>query len=104
MIIEFMVISRLLLSIDRRNSVEEARDTVELAHQYSKFDCHHVKVVGIDLSGDPSVSMYECIECVVWYCDKTDVTILEVVKFVSVENICRKKCIGENFLPANFCV
>ena len=51
------IIFRLLLSIDRRSSVEEAREAVELAEQYSKFDHHHVKVVGVDLSGDPSVSI-----------------------------------------------
>ena len=45
----------LLLSIDRRGSVVDAYDTVELALKYSKND-HHAQVVGIDLSGDPKVS------------------------------------------------
>lgn len=48
---------RLLLSIDRRQSVAEASDTVQLAVDYSRniSSGHHAKVVGIDLSGDPQV-------------------------------------------------
>lgn len=54
---------RLLLSIDRRKGIEEARDTVLLAEQYMKFPGHHqVKVVGIDFSGDPSVSFVTCMD------------------------------------------
>lgn len=50
---------RLLLSIDRRQSIDEAMDTVLLAEKYSTMpSCgeDQVKVVGIDLSGDPRVS------------------------------------------------
>lgn len=46
---------RLLLSIDRRQSVSEAMETVELAVAYSKQTYHQARVVGIDLSGDPTV-------------------------------------------------
>ena len=47
---------RLLLSLDRRNGVEEARDTLALAEQYMKFPGNHqAKVVGVDLSGDVSL-------------------------------------------------
>lgn len=46
---------RVLLSIDRRQSVSEARDTVHLAAQYSSaLTQHRARVVGIDLSGDPN--------------------------------------------------
>lgn len=64
----FCFFYRMLFSIDRRNGVEEARDTVELAERYMKFSSrdHHVKVVGIDLSGDPSVSLLKA-------CNQTDV-------------------------------
>ena len=41
---------RLLLSIDRRESTQQALATVELAVAYT-----HRGVVGIDLSGNPSV-------------------------------------------------
>ncbi len=50
--------NRLLLSIDRRRSIEDAKETVKLAETYMKTPAgdHKAKVVGIDLSGDPSVS------------------------------------------------
>ena len=44
---------RFLLSIDRRQSVSEAEDTVELAIEYK--DKYDGLVVGVDLSGDPKV-------------------------------------------------
>ena len=49
--------NRLLLSIDRRQSVEEAMDTVHLAVEYNSHVSseHYTRVVGIDLSGDPKV-------------------------------------------------
>ena len=48
---------RLLLSVDRRKSIEDAKETVELAEACMKNPGgHKAKVVGIDLSGDPSVS------------------------------------------------
>ena len=49
--------NRLLLSIDRRQSVEEAMDTVHLAVEYSSHVSseRYTRVVGIDLSGDPKV-------------------------------------------------
>ena len=47
----------MLLSVDRRKSTKDAKETVELAETYMKFPGNHkAKVVGIDLSGDPSVS------------------------------------------------
>ena len=45
----------LLLSIDRRHSVTEAQDTVELASEGLSQSNHQARVVGIDLSGDPTV-------------------------------------------------
>ena len=45
---------RFLLSIDRRQSIKEAENTIDLAIEYrEKFKG---LVVGIDLSGDPNVS------------------------------------------------
>ena len=46
----------LLLSIDRRHSVEAAQETVELAGEYlsQEKQAHQARVVGIDLSGDPT--------------------------------------------------
>lgn len=47
---------RLLLSVDRRQSIADAYDTVKLAHQYSLVDgAIQGKVIGLDLSGDPKV-------------------------------------------------
>ena len=48
---------RLLLSIDRCHSVAEAQDTVELASEHVSQGraTHRAWVVGIDLSGDPTV-------------------------------------------------
>lgn len=45
---------KLLLAIDRRNGVQVGRDTVKLAQMFR--DSHPDLAVGIDLSGDPSVS------------------------------------------------
>ncbi|CAB4008894.1 adenosine deaminase isoform X1 [Paramuricea clavata] len=47
------IVVRFLLSIDRRQSVCEAEDTVELAIEYK--DKYDGLVVGVDLSGDPKV-------------------------------------------------
>ena len=47
------IVVRLLLAIDRRNSVEVARKTIDLAVKYAKLS--NGIVVGIDLSGDPQV-------------------------------------------------
>ena len=47
---------RLLLSIDRRQSIEEAYETLRLAQEYSNATLPQGKVVGLDLSGDPKVS------------------------------------------------
>ena len=44
---------RLLLSVDRRCTVSDATDTVNLAAEYMRRTDHIV--VGIDLSGDPRV-------------------------------------------------
>jgi adenosine deaminase len=44
---------RLLLSIDRRQSMPEAYETLQLASEYTTVDYMQGKVVGIDLSGDP---------------------------------------------------
>ena len=45
----------LLLSIDRRQMLSEAQDTIKLASEYQSQPKHHhrARVVGIDLSGDP---------------------------------------------------
>lgn len=52
-----VLLYRLLLSVDRRKSIDDAKETVELAEMYMKNPGDHkAKVVGIDLSGDPSVS------------------------------------------------
>lgn len=45
---------KLLLAIDRRNGVQVGQDTVKLAQKFR--ESHPDLVVGIDLSGDPSVS------------------------------------------------
>ena len=45
---------RLLLSIDRCQEVSDAADTVRLAELCSKLTHHKARVVGIDLSGDPT--------------------------------------------------
>ena len=46
----------LLLSIDRRQNLSEAQDIIRLASEYQSQPKHHhiVRVVGIDLSGDPT--------------------------------------------------
>ena len=56
--------NRLLLSIDRRQSVAEAMDTVQLAVEYSNrvSSKHHSRVVGIDLSGDPKVCIVSSLD------------------------------------------
>ena len=48
---EMGIITRFLVSIDRRNGKTVAEQTIDLAHKYQNMnDC----VVGIDLSGDPT--------------------------------------------------
>ena len=48
------IIVRLLLSIDRRTSLNDAFNTVQMASDYMAQTSG--VVVGIDLSGDPTVS------------------------------------------------
>ncbi|KAL3867510.1 hypothetical protein ACJMK2_044708 [Sinanodonta woodiana] len=47
------IVVKLLLAIDRRNDLSIAKETVDLAERYSKLSGG--TVVGVDLSGDPSV-------------------------------------------------
>ena len=47
------IIVRFLLSIDRRQSISEAEDTVDLAIEYKEN--YNGLVVGVDLSGDPKI-------------------------------------------------
>ena len=53
------IVVRLLLAIDRRNSVDVAKRTVELADKYSRLSGGIV--VGIDLSGDPKAGLYHLV-------------------------------------------
>ncbi len=58
------VACRILLSIDRSQSVADAMDSVLLAETYSKSSSRsNVKVVGVDLSGNPyvCVHVYMCV-------------------------------------------
>ena len=59
---------RLLLSIDRRQNLPEASDTVKLAQEYalSSSALEQGKVVGIDLSGDPNVSLTNLIAVIMY--------------------------------------
>ena len=52
-------VARLVLSVDRRESVAEAKRTVRLAAYLRDTDCG---VVGVDLSGDPSVGSFAKLE------------------------------------------
>jgi adenosine deaminase len=52
-------VARLILSVDRRESVAEAKRTVRLAAYLRDTDCG---VVGVDLSGDPSVGSFAKLE------------------------------------------
>ena len=53
------IVVRLLLAIDRRNSVDVAQRTVELADKYNRLSGGIV--VGIDLSGDPKAGLYHLV-------------------------------------------
>lgn len=44
---------RLLLSVDRKRSLDDAYDTVRIAKQYLSYSSHIV--LGVDFSGDPKV-------------------------------------------------
>ncbi|CAO3628881.1 unnamed protein product [Cunninghamella echinulata] len=47
------IIVKLILAIDRRNTLEEAQETVDLAIQYQYYqDSNHHIIVGVDLCGD----------------------------------------------------
>ena len=48
-----LLIANLLLSIDRREDAAAAWDTVQLAHSFSGQG-----VVGVDLSGNPSIGQW----------------------------------------------
>ena len=50
------IVVKLLLAIDRRNSVAVGQKTVELADKYAKLS--DGVVVGIDLSGDPQAGSH----------------------------------------------
>lgn len=47
------IVVKFLLAIDRRNGVDVAKETVELAEKYHRSSGGIV--VGVDLSGDPKV-------------------------------------------------
>ena len=49
------IVVRLLLSVDRRTSVENAWDTLSLAEELRKMEDYRQLIVGLDLSGDPNV-------------------------------------------------
>ncbi|KAI9487295.1 MAG: hypothetical protein EXX96DRAFT_517951 [Benjaminiella poitrasii] len=49
------IIVRLILSIDRRNSIEEAEEVVDLAAAFKNTN----KIVGIDLCGDVRAGLFE---------------------------------------------
>jgi hypothetical protein len=44
------IVARLILSVDRRNALAEALDTVKLAAEYQSRG-----VVGVDFSGNPEI-------------------------------------------------
>ena len=49
------IVVRLLLSVDRRTSVEDAWDTLSLAEELRQMEDYRQLIVGLDLSGDPNV-------------------------------------------------
>ena len=49
------IVVRLLLSVDRRTSVEDAWDTLSLTEELRKMEDYRQLIVGLDLSGDPNV-------------------------------------------------
>lgn len=49
---------RLLLSIDRSQSLEEANDTLDLAIEFARRDVDDPIIVGIDFSGNPTISTF----------------------------------------------
>ena len=54
------IVVRLLLSIDRRTSIEDAWDTLSLAQDLRKTNEDYARIiVGLDLSGDPNVNSVE---------------------------------------------
>ena len=59
-----VAVHRLLLSIDRRRSVADAVETISLAEEYSApLSAQVTRVVGIDLSGDPTVKFFSSLCC-----------------------------------------
>lgn len=49
------IVVKFILAIDRRNGVEVAKETLDLAEKYRNISSD--TVVGLDLSGDPYVSI-----------------------------------------------
>ena len=56
------IIVKLILGVDRRNSLEEAMETVDLAIKYQQMG-----IVGVDLCGNPSVSLFYCDKITICY-------------------------------------
>lgn len=48
---------RLLLSVDRRGSIDDARATIDLARHFLHVD-HGALMVGVDFSGNPTVGSF----------------------------------------------
>ena len=48
---------RLLLAVDRRTTLEDAWDTLSLAEELNEDVQFKSLIVGLDLSGDPSVRL-----------------------------------------------
>lgn len=53
---DYKIIARVIISIDRRHTLEESIDTINIAHEFkTKSDL----IVGIDLCGDPSTGEFK---------------------------------------------
>lgn len=50
------IIVKLIVSINRRESIESAQENVALAIKYSKL--HPTVICGVDLSGDPACKLF----------------------------------------------
>jgi len=79
---EEKICSRLILSIDRTQTLEQAMETLKLAENYRTY------IVGLDLSGDPNVKSFE--------------RFLPVFNLAKQQNLSTTIHIGE--LPDNECL
>jgi len=88
---EEKICSRLILSIDRTQTLEQAMETLKLAENYRTY------IVGLDLSGDPNVKSFERFLPVFNLAKQINLSTT-----IHIGELPDKECLNENNLIINY--